>query len=242
MTRPKFIGRRHGFSLIELQVVISILGLLMAIGIPAVGRAREGSRQAECKNHLRQLGVALHNQTSQTGLFPKDGQNGWEFGVFLLPMLEEAGLFNTLNPLTVMIPSPTTATPGKTDGVFAVYLCPTFSAPPRLPSGFGRSTYRGTQDLFARKTRPTDVLDGESAAIACGETDIDHAWALPGLGTAADLPNGGGASEVSTTAARPSSCAMDRSIFSPNQSTQRRLPPFSPRRHATWSESSDSLF
>lgn len=187
------MSSRRGLSLIELLVVISILGLLMAIAIPVLGRAREASRHAQCKNHLRQLGVSLHNHTSQSGLFPRDGENGWGFGAFLLPALGESGLFNAIDPLASMIPSTSTATPGKTDPVIAVFLCPTLPAGERIPSGFGRSAYRGNRELFTKKTKPTDVHDGESATIACGETDIDHAWALPGLGTATDLPNGGGA-------------------------------------------------
>ncbi len=165
----------------------------MAIAIPAIGRSREASRNAQCKNHLRQLGVALQNHTSQSGLFPRDGENGWGFGAFLLPALGESGLFGAIAPLTTMIPSATVATPGKTDGVIAVFLCPTLAAEERIASGFGRSAYRGNRELFFKKTRPTDVHDGESATIACGETDADHAWALPGLGTASDLPNSGGA-------------------------------------------------
>jgi len=183
---------RAAFSLIELLVAISIIGLLLALGLPAIGRAREASRNAECKNHLRQIGVSLHNHTSQSGLFPKDAVNGWGIGAFLLPSLGESGLFGKIEPLTKMIPSTSMAQPGLTDAVVAVFLCPTLASEERLDSGFGRSAYRGNSDLFTKKTKPTDIHDGESTTVACGEIDTDHAWALPGLGNGSSPPNSGG--------------------------------------------------
>lgn len=183
---------RTAFSLIELLVAISIIGLLLALGLPAIGRAREASRNTACKNHLRQIGVGLHNHTSQSGFFPKDGANGWGFGAFLLPTLGESPLFGKLEPLTKMLPSASMAQPGMTDAVVGVFLCPTLASEERLDSGFGRSAYRGNSDLFTKKTKPTDIHDGESSTVACGEIKADHAWVLPGLGNGGSPPNGGG--------------------------------------------------
>lgn len=191
-TRRLTYPRRSGFSLIELLVAISIIGMLLALGLPAIGRAREASRNAECKNHLRQLGVGLHNHTSQSGFFPKDGVNGWGIGAFLLPSIGEPGLFGKLEPLTKMIPSSSMVQLGLTDAVVAVFLCPTLASEERLDSGFGRSAFRGNSDLFTKKTKPTDVHDGESTTIAMGEIDTDHAWMLPGLGSGGSPPNAGG--------------------------------------------------
>lgn len=88
-------GRRSGFSLIELLVVMAILSVLVGLILPAVQQARESARRTQCMNNLKQIGLALHNYESTWGRVPRgvtfDTQLGipqstWAVG--LLPYLE----------------------------------------------------------------------------------------------------------------------------------------------------------
>lgn len=90
--------RRRGFSLIELLVVIGILSLLAALMLPAVQHAREAARRTQCKNHLKQLGLALHNYQSAHAVFPPGSLlGGWTWRVLLLPQLDHAALYDTID-------------------------------------------------------------------------------------------------------------------------------------------------
>lgn len=96
--------RRRAFTLIELLVVIAIIALLIALLLPAVQQAREAARRTQCKNNLKQLGVALHNYHDLHGVLPPGwtadipiGLNGWAWGASLLPQLEQSTLRNALS-------------------------------------------------------------------------------------------------------------------------------------------------
>ncbi|GIX04388.1 MAG: prepilin-type N-terminal cleavage/methylation domain-containing protein [Planctomycetaceae bacterium] len=100
--------RRLGFTLIELLVVIAIIAILIALLLPAVQQAREAARRTQCRNHLKQLGLALHNYHDAHRCFPPgwigvdvshhmEGLNGFAWGAHLLPYLDQAPLYNRLN-------------------------------------------------------------------------------------------------------------------------------------------------
>jgi len=99
------VRRRGGFTLIELLVVIAIIAVLVALLLPAVQQAREAARRSQCKNNLKQLGLALHNYHDKAKSFPPgyvslfDGSGndtgpGWGWGALILPELEQAPLQN----------------------------------------------------------------------------------------------------------------------------------------------------
>jgi prepilin-type N-terminal cleavage/methylation domain-containing protein len=65
---------RRGFTLIELLVVIAIIAILIALLLPAVQQAREAARRTQCKNNMKQIGLAIHNYESTFSRFPSAGE------------------------------------------------------------------------------------------------------------------------------------------------------------------------
>jgi prepilin-type N-terminal cleavage/methylation domain-containing protein len=98
--RTSLVRLRPGFTLIELLVVIAIIAVLVAILLPAVQQAREAARSSQCKNNLKQHGVALHSYAETYGTFPPGVvstiHNDWghSFWVGLLPFIDQAPLYN----------------------------------------------------------------------------------------------------------------------------------------------------
>src|SRR6266704_2883489 len=106
-TKP---NRRPGFTLIELLVVIAIIGTLLGLLMPAVQKVREAAARLQCKNNLRQVGLALHNyHDAQLALPPgyvafgsyvdgaTDTAPGWGWAALLLPYMEQDPLYRQIN-------------------------------------------------------------------------------------------------------------------------------------------------
>lgn len=106
------MNRRRGFTLIELLVVIAIIAILIALLLPAVQQARESARRTQCKNNLKQLGLALHNYHDTYKMFPPaatiarnstaatnkimDVVDAWGWPVRLLPFIEQTNLYTSI--------------------------------------------------------------------------------------------------------------------------------------------------
>ena len=130
--------RRRGFTLIELLVVIAIIAVLIALLLPAVQSAREAARRISCTSNLKQIGLALHNYISTTGVLPPGRFNShiaghgncWGTYAQLLPQLDQIAIYNSFNfnlPPDTDVLAVSNATGFET--FLNVLLCPTDSVP-----------------------------------------------------------------------------------------------------------------
>lgn len=100
------LKKREGFTLVELLVVIAIIGVLVALLLPAVQQAREAARRMQCINHLKQLGLALHNYHDTYNTLPMasnpqvgsgaDMQRGVSWITRILPFLEQSSIYDQM--------------------------------------------------------------------------------------------------------------------------------------------------
>jgi len=196
-------NRWEGFTLVELLVVIAIMGLLIALLLPAVQSAREASRRGQCRNNLKQLGIACHNYSNAKKALPPgysaaagtsaDATTpGWGWAAHLLPYMDETALFRQLDFTQAL------ETQTAIQSRLAVLICPS-DIPPSGPFEVDDATFMPIclaaatsyaasvgsdasevddmvcDGVFYRnsRTRMADITDGTSKTVFLGE----RAWA-----------------------------------------------------------------
>ncbi|MCH7988405.1 MAG: DUF1559 domain-containing protein [Planctomycetes bacterium] len=191
---PFHTGR--GFTLIELLVVIAITSILIALLLPAVQQAREAARRIQCRNNLKQIGVALHNYHDAHGRFPPGfiRDHGTAWSAMILPELDRFPLYNTISWGSKWSSGDNEAACGT---VVSVFRCPSAPIPSHVPNNSniknrvpctylacasGTNMVDNSLDDFAQdglffnnhSTRMRDIIDGSSNTVAIGETKFDN--------------------------------------------------------------------
>ena len=164
ITNPKSTG----FTLVELLVVITIIGILIALLLPAVQAAREAARKMQCSNNLKQVGLGIATYESAANAYPmgvcwssvygsSGGRNGWV--VAILPYIELENLYNSLNLF------PTTgwsADNGVNDKIYTTVI-PTYRCPSDTQEPFACNGYQLSRTNYVGCFSPNGTLVEKSA-------------------------------------------------------------------------------
>jgi prepilin-type N-terminal cleavage/methylation domain-containing protein len=133
---------RRGFTLIELLVVIAIIAILISLLLPAVQQAREAARRTQCRNNLKQIGIALHNYTEAQQAFPMGRcSKGLSVHARLLPYLDQAPLYNQVNFNVAWNHAGNEPVRGM---AVPLFLCPSDPSG-GIPAGWAGNNYRANQ-------------------------------------------------------------------------------------------------
>lgn len=142
---------RKAFTLIELLVVIAIIAVLIALLLPAVQQAREAARRTQCKNNLKQMGLAAHNYESTYSRFPSSGESTDEstspttrrftaasFFLSILPLVDQGPVYNGWNFNAHYTAG---GNPALAATKIPAFLCPSNGVTGADSQGYGRTDY-----------------------------------------------------------------------------------------------------
>lgn len=165
---------QRGFTLIELLVVIAIIAILIALLLPAVQQAREAARRSQCKNNLKQIGLALHSYHEVAGVFPPGyvgdpnvttaGYGLWSWSASLLPYLDQGPLSNRLLAGNRTASQALALFPNDLRTPQTVWKCPSDVAP---------DTNDAASRLILTIADPTGI-----AAATSNYVGVNNAWGL----------------------------------------------------------------
>lgn len=160
--------RRAGFTLVEVLVVIAIIGILVALLLPAVQAAREAARRTQCTNQLKQIGLAIQNFHDARGQFPNGRTERDEFSLAwtfsILPQLEEQAIHDAYDPAFPVHAEENAA--AMRVGI-ATYVCPS-----RRDAGADRDFDNNDQPAGSNGEPRGVAVRGDYAANAGLEEDM----------------------------------------------------------------------
>lgn len=191
----------HAFTLVELLVVVAIIGILVALLLPAIQAAREASRRTQCQNHLKQLALGFHSYHDAFKKLPDGGKNicdapvdpasapscdgtwgccgplnrgEWSWPYQILPYIEQSVVYDEPNQTTLY------------RSVIPIYHCPS-RRPPQLVNNQAKIDYAGcagstgADGVLIRRAYPgvlslnlASILDGTSTTIMLGEKQLNR--------------------------------------------------------------------
>ena len=164
--------KEKAFTLVELLVVITIIGILIALLLPAVQAAREAARRLRCSNNLKQIGLAMHNYATSHDAFPTGAYRHWDYSLFvrLLPYMEQELVYDQidLNADSGNVPS------NIRNLVIPTLICPSFAVDPIMydPDNIYKQgaicTYQGVGGVYRSPQDGDTTITTEGTASTYG--------------------------------------------------------------------------